>query len=585
MATVGMALVAFSAVLWLAVLAAPWRPWSSRPCLDAHPRAEDLSDVTVLIPARNEAAVIGKTLAALNIQGRNLSVVVVDDQSADATAELVRKVAGRGLKLVEGSPLTSGWSGKLWALEQGCKHVTTPLIMLLDADIELKPGLIATMREHMQKQSASFVSLMAVPSMNTLWEKMLMPAFVYFFKMLYPFHLSNSGYRGVAAAAGGCILLKRQALEDIGGFASIKDELIDDCALARLIKLRGHKTCMGLTHSVQSVRPYLHLRQIWNMVTRTAFTQLHYSVALLLLCTTVLALAFVAPAAGLFAAGAAMRSLAFAALLAMILSYLPILKFYRRSPLWALSLPGIALVYLAMTWHSALRYFRGERSRWKGRVYPRAPLQSTPPTLVMLSIVAGLLLANSAIPVYAAASDSATAVVERFQTELISVMSEAQQLGYEGRYKKLVPAIEESHDLAAIAQFAAGRFWEKLSDVQKKTYVNTFGKLSIATYAYRFDGYAGESFKAISEEATGSGDSLVHTLFSTPAGEKIHFDYVLRRKDDKWRIINIIVDGVSDLAIKRAEYGNIIRDQGGDVLIAKLQGQIAKYSKSGESKK
>ncbi|HVS26300.1 MAG TPA: ABC transporter substrate-binding protein [Burkholderiales bacterium] len=585
METLGIALTAVSVLIWLAVLLVPWRPWSSRPFLDARPGADDLSDVTVLIPARNEAAVVEKTLAALNIQGRNLSVIVVNDQSTDGTGELVKRIPAPKLTLMEGRPLGAGWSGKLWALEQGQQQVTTPLIMLLDADIELKPGLIATLREQMQKHNVSFISLMAVPTMGNFWEKLLMPAFVYFFKMLYPFRLSNSGYREVAAAAGGCILLKKQVLEEIGGFAAIKDELIDDCALAKRVKLMGHKTWMGLTHSVQSIRPYQQLRQIWNMVTRTAFTQLHYSIALLLVCTAIMVIAFVAPAAGLFAAGSATRSLAATALAAMILSYLPTLRFYGRSPLWALSLPVTAMFYLAMTWDSALRYFRGERSRWKGRVYDRAGTEKAGLTSIMLPLVAGLLLATSVIPSHAAASDNAAVVVERFQATLISAMSEAQKLGYDGRYKKLAPAIEESHDLAGIAQFAAGRYWEKLSDEQKKTYVDVFAKLSIATYAYRFDGYSGESFKALSEEATGKGDALVHTLLSTPNGEKIHFDYVLRRKNGNWRIINIIVDGVSDLAIKRSEYGNVIRDQGGDVLIAKLQGQIAQYSKPAGSKK
>ncbi|MGH8751514.1 MAG: ABC transporter substrate-binding protein, partial [Burkholderiales bacterium] len=514
------------------------------------------------------------------------SVIVVNDQSTDATAALVKKAVFSGLKLIEGQALAGGWSGKLWTLEQGRQQVTTPLLMLLDADIELRPGLIAALREHMQKHNAALVSLMAAPTMTNFWEKLLMPAFVYFFKMLYPFRLSNSEYRGVAAAAGGCILLKNQALEEIGGFAAIKDELIDDCALAKRIKLAGHKTWIGLTHSAQSIRPYQQLRQIWNMVTRTAFTQLHYSMVLLLLCSALMALAFAVPAAGLVAAAPLIQIVAAIALTVMTLSYLPILGFYGRSPLWALSLPFVAILYLVMTWDSAWRYFRGERSRWKGRVYERIPARNMPLTAITLFLTAGLLLVNLATPAYAAAApDNATAVIERFQATLISVMADAQKLGYEGRYKKLAPAIEESHDLAGIAQFAAGRYWEKLSDAQKKSYVDTFGKLSMATYAYRFDGYSGESFKALSEEATGNRDALVHTLLSTPNGEKIRFDYVLRRKDGNWRIINIIVDGVSDLAIKRSEYGNILRDQGGDVLITKMQGQIAQYSKSGEPKK
>ncbi len=586
METLGIALTAVSVLIWLAVLLVPWRPWSSRPFLDARgPGADDLSDVTVLIPARNEAAVVEKTLAALNIQGRNLSVIVVNDQSTDGTGELVKRIPVPKLTLIEGGPLGAGWSGKLWALEQGQQHVTTPLIMLLDADIELKPGLIATLREQMQKHNVSFISLMAVPTMGNFWEKLLLPAFVYFFRLLYPFRLSNSVNRRVAAAAGGCILMQSRLLDEIGGFAAIKDELIDDCSLARRIKSKGHKTWIGLTHSVCSIRPYQQLRQIWNMVTRTAFTQLHYSIGLLLACTVLMVFAFGMPVAGLFFATSAAQYLALAACMAMALSYFPTLKFYGRSVIWVLGLPLIGMLYLAMTWNSALRYFRGERARWKDRSYDsRANSMRLIFLLLPQILAAGLLMAASAAPLHAASPEGATAVVERFQSTLISVMKDAQKLGYEGRYKRLAPAVEESHNLPGIAQFAAGRYWEKLSDQQKKTYVDAFAKMSMATYAYRFDDYSGESFKAVSEEATGKGDALVHTLFSKANDEKIHFDYVLRRKDGVWRIINIIVDGVSDLAIKRSEYGNILRDQGADVLIAKLQGQIAQYSKPASTK-
>jgi phospholipid transport system substrate-binding protein len=338
-----------------------------------------------------------------------------------------------------------------------------------------------------------------------------------------------------------------------------------------------------MTHSVCSIRPYQQFGQIWNMVTRTAFTQLHYSIGLLLACTAVMVLAFGMPVAGLFSTTFTVRYLALAACVAMALSYFPTLKFYGRSAVWVLGLPLIGMLYLAMTWNSALRYFRGERARWKDRSYDsRANSMRLTFLLLPQALVAGLFMTAFAAPVHAA--EGATAVVEHFQTTLISAMTDAQKLGYEGRYKRLAPAVEESHDLPAIAQFAAGRQWEKLTDEQKKSLVETFSKHSITTYAYRFDGYSGETFKVLSEEQTANGDSLVHTLLSTANGEKIHFDYVLRRKDVVWRIINIIVDGVSDLAIKRSEFGNIIRNEGGDALIAKLKAQIAQYSKLASTK-
>ena len=181
METLTTALAAVSVLMWLAVLLIPWRPWSLQPFLDAQSGGGDLSDITVLIPARNEAAVIQKTLAALKTQGRNLSLVVVDDQSTDGTAELTRKAWADRLAVVAGAPLPSGWSGKLWALEQGREHVKTPLVLLMDADIELKPGIVGCLREHMQQHEVAFISLMAAPMMSNFWEKLLLPAFVYFF--------------------------------------------------------------------------------------------------------------------------------------------------------------------------------------------------------------------------------------------------------------------------------------------------------------------------------------------------------------------------------------------------------------------
>jgi phospholipid transport system substrate-binding protein len=173
---------------------------------------------------------------------------------------------------------------------------------------------------------------------------------------------------------------------------------------------------------------------------------------------------------------------------------------------------------------------------------------------------------------------SAMKVVEQFQGVLVSVMSEAKKLGYQGRHKRLAPVVQETHDLAAITQVAAGRYWEKLDPTQKKRLIDTFAALSIATYAYRFDDYSGETFKTISEERLERGDALVRSHLIEPNGDTVRFDFVLRQRDGRWRIINITVDGVSDLAIKRAEYGAILRDQGFEALIEKLTEKIAQYS-------
>ena len=198
-----------------------------------------------------------------------------------------------------------------------------------------------------------------------------MPAFVYFFKALYPFRRVNSHRSNIAAAAGGCILVESRLLEQIGGFESIKSVVIDDCALAGRVKSQGSKIWLGLTHSVKSVRGYRHLKEICDMVARSAFIQLHCSVGLLVLCTLVMVLVYHVPVVMAASQNFMIRYLSLASLAIMFLTYVPILRFYHRSWVWALGLPFIAALFLAMTWTSAIRYWRGERTRWKGRVYRR----------------------------------------------------------------------------------------------------------------------------------------------------------------------------------------------------------------------
>ena len=366
-------LVAFSTLLWVGFALLPWRPWSNREVLDAMEGVNGhlpLDEITVLIPARNEAEVIQRTLQSVIEQGPGVRIVLIDDNSEDATVEKARQMRISDLRIIRSAPLPPGWSGKLWALEQGRLQVTTPYTLLLDADIELVRGIVNTLREKMDREGIPFVSLMAMPSMSGSWEKLLMPAFVHFFKVLYPFGRVNSHLTRAAAAAGGCILVETRMLDQIGGFESIRSAIIDDCALARRVKLGGSKVWLGLTHSVNSVRAYQHLREIWDMVARTAFTQLHYSVGLLILCTLVMLLVYQVPVVMVASANILIRYLALGSLVIMFLTYVPILRFYHRSWGWALGLPLVAALFLAMTWTSAIRYWRGERTRWKGRVYP-----------------------------------------------------------------------------------------------------------------------------------------------------------------------------------------------------------------------
>ncbi|MEE8625428.1 MAG: glycosyltransferase [Acidiferrobacterales bacterium] len=358
---------------WVGVLFAPWGPWRVREVLDSKvdPHPVDLSDITVLIPARNEAVTVQPMLTALDAQGAGMKIVLIDDQSDDDTIRFAR-AATQNLQIVSVHALPAGWSGKLWALEQGRRYVHTPFTLLLDADIELRPGILATLRERMQHDNLALGSLMASLRMQSFWERLLMPAFIYFFKLLYPFHLSNMPHcRQVAAAAGGCVLLRTRVLEEIGGFHSLRDALIDDCTLAERVKSLGYRTWVGLTHSVRSLRAYDGLAGIWNMVARSAFTQLHYSIVRLLACTAIFIVAFWIPPAALMLPDAAVRMVAATTLGAMMLSYLPTLRFYSRSPAWALAMPLIGSLYLAMTWTSAVRYWCGRRSYWKERTYTK----------------------------------------------------------------------------------------------------------------------------------------------------------------------------------------------------------------------
>lgn len=356
---------------WITVLLLPWRPWSTRERLEADASRvdESLDDVTVLIPARDEADVLPKTLAGLAAQGSGLEILIVDDQSSDGTGEVARRSGVAGVRVISGAALPEGWTGKVWAQSQAEAFLARPMVLLLDADIVLAPGLIATLRDELLARRVALASLMAELSMQGFWERLLMPAFVFFFKLIYPFRLSNSPSRRVAAAAGGCILLEKRALDAIGGFESLRDAIIDDCALARRVKKAGYRTWIGLTRSVVSHRRYAGLDDVWAMVARTAFTQLRYSWLLLALCTLLMLVCFLGPVLLSFSPNPYTRIVALAAWLALWVAYLPTLRFYGVAPAWGLMLPISALLFLGMTWDSARRYLKGERSVWRGRRY------------------------------------------------------------------------------------------------------------------------------------------------------------------------------------------------------------------------
>jgi hopene-associated glycosyltransferase HpnB len=364
-------LVGLAVFLWLVILVLPWQPWRNNEVLPISGADEpgDLSDTTVIIPARDEAGIIGQTLAALAAQGPGLRVVLVDDNSSDGTAEAARSVPGLSLKVVPGQPLPEGWSGKVWALEQGVRQVETRLTLMIDADIALASGVIAALKAQMRRGGYQLVSVMASLSMHSFWEKLLNPSFIYFFKMLYPFRLAKTNNPHFYSAAGGCIMLETQVFTAIGGLASIRGELIDDCALARQVKRAHFHTWIGQSRAVRSSRIYQGLGDIWNMVARSAFTQLRYSPVILLLTTFFIASLFLVPVASWAVPVRQVQALGLLAWAMMTASYVPTLHFYGLSLLWALLLPLVGVLYAGMTWSSALRYWRGERSRWKGRVY------------------------------------------------------------------------------------------------------------------------------------------------------------------------------------------------------------------------
>jgi len=334
---------------------------------------ESLPSVVAVIPARNEAAVVGRAIASLLAQdyAGDFRIVLVDDHSSDGTADAARMAAGAQsdrIAIVAARPLPAGWTGKLWALSEGVRQIAVPpaLYLFTDADIAHHPSNLSELVAWLEGERRDLVSLMVKLRCESLAERFLIPPFVFFFAMLYPFAWSNDSRRATAAAAGGCILLRRSAYERIGGWESLKGELIDDCALARKVK-RGGAIWLGLTQRTISLRAYPRIADIWNMVARTAYTQLGYSP--LLLGGTVLGMTatYFLPLVLLLSGGGAavIGALSWAA---MVVAYAPMLRFYGLSLAWAPLLPAAASVYLAAAVASAWRHWRGRGGEWKGRV-------------------------------------------------------------------------------------------------------------------------------------------------------------------------------------------------------------------------
>jgi hopene-associated glycosyltransferase HpnB len=409
-----------SAAAWVYLVAAHGGFWLTSQRLPAAGASDLGSDgapgvrawpaVAAVVPARNESESLPVTLPGLLAQEYpgDFRVFLVDDNSDDGTgavaAELGEKAArdgGAPLTVVSGRSRPEGWAGKVWAMAQGLAAATGTVaagtagtgtaaaeimpeyVLFTDADIGWAPAALADLVRGAEADDRALVSQMARLRAETGWERVIVPAFVYFFAQLYPFRKVNDPKSGTAAAAGGCMLVRRSALEQAGGLAPVKGALIDDVAIGTLLKRHGNRTWLGLATDIRSARPYPSLASLWHMIARSAYVQLRYNPLLLAGTITGLLLLYVAPPAGVIAAlivtaaggggtGPALAGLAgLAGWALMTASYVPMLRLYRLSALRAPALPLIALLYAAMTADSARRHYSGRAVSWRGRAADR----------------------------------------------------------------------------------------------------------------------------------------------------------------------------------------------------------------------
>jgi hopene-associated glycosyltransferase HpnB len=360
--------------MWVALLLAPWRPHGTDEHLEADPSerapADDGPRVSVLVPARNEAAVLERTLPPLLAEPAVSEVLLIDDHSTDATRAVAESLRDPRLRVLETPELPPGWSGKLWALESARGAAREPWLLLVDADIALAPGMVTALLAKQRETDAALVSVLARLRMQEIWELLLMPAFVFFFKLLYPFALANGPRTSFAAAAGGCMLVDAGRLQAIGGFGAIRGALIDDCSLAAAIKQSGARIWIGLSRGAESLREYPALANIWQMVSRTAYTQLHHSPVLLALCVILMIASLIAPPLALLFGSGGERLAGLIGCAAMGYAYWPVLRYYDL-PAWrVITLPVAGALFLAMTIASAIGHHRGTTAVWRDRSYP-----------------------------------------------------------------------------------------------------------------------------------------------------------------------------------------------------------------------
>jgi hopene-associated glycosyltransferase HpnB len=373
---------AVTALTWSYLALARGAFWRTEdPMPGSRDKAEFSGGVVALIPARNEAELIGPVVTSLLNQTVALPVILVDDESTDGTADAARRAAANAGKadaliVIQSKPLPPGWTGKLWAMHQGMEHARSlhpAWLMLADADVLHGPETVADLGLIASHGGYDLVSFMVKLHCESLAEKFLIPAFVYFFFMLYPPAWIRDARRSTAGAAGGCMLVRAETLQCAGGLESIRGAVIDDCSLARLLKQHGGRLWLGLTNQSQSLRRYDTFSEVEHMVSRTAFNQLKHSSLLLLGTIVGMVVTYLAPPLLLLTHIRPAIFMGAASWAAMTITYSTMVRYYRLNPAWALTLPLAALFYLAATMHSAVKYWNGTGGAWKGRVQDVQP--------------------------------------------------------------------------------------------------------------------------------------------------------------------------------------------------------------------
>jgi hopene-associated glycosyltransferase HpnB len=382
MSVLATSVATLTAVIWSYLALARgsfWRIKTAKP--DTTDKTGLSGGVVAVIPARNEADLIGPVITSLLNQSVAMPVILVDDESTDGTADVARCAAEKAgkadaLTVIQSKPLPAGWTGKLWAMRQGIEYARARAfnpawLMLADADVLHAPETVANLGVIASDDAShgpyDLVSFMVKLPCESLPEKLLIPAFVYFFFMLYPPAWIRNPRRSTAGAAGGCLLVRAEALERAGGLESIRGAVIDDCSLARLLKQHGGRLWMGLTDHSQSLRRYRTFSDVEHMVSRTAFSQLKHSSWLLLGTIAGMVITYLAPPLLLLTRTRLAIFMGAAVWAAMTITYSTMVRYYRLNPAWALTLPLAALFYLGATIHSAVKYWNGSGGDWKGR--------------------------------------------------------------------------------------------------------------------------------------------------------------------------------------------------------------------------